>query len=70
MVVKHHMVGCWELNSEEQSARLTAEPSSSLFSFLFLIFKDKASLYSSDFSVTRSVDQADLKLRDLPTPAS
>jgi hypothetical protein len=38
--------------------------------FLFFVFQDRISLYSSGCPGTHSVDQAGLKLRDPPASAS
>jgi hypothetical protein len=40
------------------------------FCFLFLFFRDRVSLYSPGCPGTHSVDQAGLKLRNLPASAS
>jgi hypothetical protein len=37
--------------------------------FLFLVFQDRVSLYSSECPGTHFVDQADLELRNLPASA-
>jgi hypothetical protein len=41
-----------------------------LFVFVFVFFRDRVSLYSPGCPGTRSVDQAGLKLRNLPASAS
>jgi hypothetical protein len=41
-----------------------------LFSFFFLVFRDRVSLYSPGCPGTHSVDQAGLKLRNSPASAS
>jgi hypothetical protein len=40
------------------------------FFFIFLFFQDRVSLYSPDCPGTHFVDQAGLKLRNLPASAS
>jgi hypothetical protein len=41
-----------------------------LMRLFFLVFQDRVSLYSPGCPGTHSVDQAGLKLRNLPAPAS
>jgi hypothetical protein len=41
-----------------------------LFLFAFFLFRDRISLYSPDCPGTHFVDQAGLKLRNLPASAS
>jgi hypothetical protein len=45
-------------------------PSEQRLFFFFLVFQDRVSLYSPGCPGTHSVDQAGLKLRNPPAPAS
>jgi hypothetical protein len=74
MVISHHFIHCWELNSgplEEQSVLLTSEPSlqPSMRLFFFLVFRDRVSLCSPGCPGTHSVDQAGLELKNPPASA-
>jgi hypothetical protein len=70
--------GCWVLNSgplEEQSVLLPlihlSSPSFNfVFVFVFLVFRDRVSLYSPGCPRTHFVDQAGLELRNPPASAS
>jgi hypothetical protein len=70
--------GSWELSPDRLSVRaprtvnhgVTPAPIFILFTYLFLFFWDRVSLYSPGCPGTHSVDQAGLELRNSPAFAS